>query len=148
MLQLPNIGNEPGADRVLMDVQHQTLEVALPIDRPRAVAILKEVTDSLVARVEIARVARAKPRHQASHRSWTRLEGEVDVVWQEGPRETPKPECGDEPLQPGGKRFTINRVVEDRASLDSAQHDVLHDTRCVSSGSARHGWLRGTGLAL
>jgi glutaryl-CoA dehydrogenase (non-decarboxylating) len=138
------IGTDPGADRVVEDIPARRREVFLGVDDVDGVAALEEVSTTLVAPVELLRIAAVQLAHPARETLARRVEDEVVVVRHETERVANPLVAGDDRSEQSQKSSPVDVVNEDRRAVIAARRDVVEAVGQLASGAAGHGSRLGT----
>jgi hypothetical protein len=134
--------DDPGAQRIEMEVPHQLKEIRLFLYDDRLIAILKQVPASSMASVEDPRVAREERPHAPGQRAIPRADEEVEVIRQEGPRVDGEGARLRETRQASDEVIPVAIIPEDELPIESSRHHMVQDPRSIESWSARHGGLQ------
>lgn len=114
-----------GADRIQHDVAEQFAEMRLPLDQDAAKPTLKEVSATLVAAIEPARVSPIEPMHAAREIRLGCLDHEVEMIRHQHPRGDAPPKALHGVPEKREEHPSIDVIIEDGPSFISAGRDVI-----------------------
>ena len=144
-MSAPGMGSEliegvdqVGAQGISMHVADQSHRVRVVSRGSRAKAVLYQMSNALMAAVEVQGIARADALHGAGERAVAGLEHEVDVVRHEDPRQATHTLFGQDFVETTQVVVAVGVVYEGRAALDAALDHVMNDTGRIEARSARH----------
>ena len=109
-----------------MHVAAQPQQVGVPLDQHGPVAALQQVAVPLVAVVEIDRVGRLQPVHEAAEIAPRRLQHQVQVVGHQAEQIQPDLERRHALAQHPQETLPVGVILEDRPPLIAPGRHVVH----------------------
>jgi hypothetical protein len=137
-VEAAEIGDEPGPQRVEMDIAHQFPEVGVLLDHDGLVAILEEVADALVAAIVGDGIAGEEAAHESRKALRPAAEEQVGMVRQESPG-IEGGSCGSRDVsKPCDERLTILPIRHDLPPVYAAEDDVVQGPGSIKACLSGH----------
>lgn len=127
-VQLLQRVDDPGAQRIEMDIANQFEQIGILIADYRFVAILKQMPAALVPHVENDGIAGQQTTHEMAEGVFARAQEKMDVIVEQRPGKAIRVgffEKGRKTLQKVGAIHIVNK---DRALFNAANNNVLKQT--------------------
>jgi hypothetical protein len=137
-LQCRQIVNDPGPQRVEVDIGHQLPEISVFFAEDRFVAVLKKMPVAAVPAVEAHRIAGQKPAHDRRDRAAPGAQKQVGTIRHQRPCETGRLGLRQVPRKPFEKILPVYVIDEDRGPFDSANDDMMQSTGGIDARLAGH----------
>jgi len=132
------VGNKAGPERIEMDVPDQILEIGVFLTDDRLVAVLEEMSGTVMSSVEAGGVSGQEPCHNFGQRSSAGAQQNVNMVCQEGPCVTDGPGFRKKLSAAVEKVPPVGKTRKDRPLFYSSDDDVVKDGRRIETGAAGH----------
>lgn len=137
-LQRRHIVNDPGPQRIEVDIGHQLPEIRILFAENRLVAVLKKVTVAAVPAVEAYRVASQKPAHDRGDRTASGVQKQMGMIRHQRPCVTIRLGLRQVPRKPLEEILPAHVIDEDRSPVDSSNDDMMQSTGGIDARLAGH----------
>ena len=130
--------NDPGAERIEMNVPNQFEQVRFLFAENGFIAVLEKMAGSFVTLVERHGIAGKKASHDARYRRGSGPKEKMGVVREQGEGIAGGLLFGEYLAGPVDKAIPVDAVVKDRAPCDASDHQMVHRAWGVYAGMSRH----------
>ena len=132
------IVNDPGPQRVEMDIGHQLPGISVLLAENRFVAVLKKVPVAAIPAAEAHRIAGQKPAHDRGNRAASGTQKQMGMIRHPRPCATDRSGLRKALRKPFEKILPVYITDEDRSPVDSTNDDMMQSTGGIDARLAWH----------